>query len=215
MKRLTLPSVTTALALMALASPTLGAPQSFNIDPAHSQVGFSIRHFFTRVSGRFNDYSGAVMLDEKNLENSSVEATIKATTIFTNNERRDADLRSSKFFWTDSFPTIRFKSTKVVPGPTGTLKVAGELTMRGVTKPVVLDCNFLGAGATDMGGFSMGYRAGFEASTSVNRKDYGILWNKTLDQGGTMLGDDVTISITVEAVRQEPGKAGAAAAGEK
>jgi polyisoprenoid-binding protein YceI len=206
-------AATAALALCTLASPSIGAPQSFTIDPVHSQVGFTVRHFFSRVPGRFRDFSGNILLDEKNLPGSSVEATIKVASIFTDNERRDGHLRSQDFFWADSFPTMTFKSTSVTPGPNGRFNIAGNLTMRGVTKPVVLDAGFLGAGDVGVGGQSMGYRASFEASTTVNRKDYGIVWNKVLDQGGTMLGDDVTISIAVEAVRSEPEKVAAPGAG--
>ena len=214
MSRFQSAAVLTALSLCTLASASLSAPQTFNIDPVHSQVGFGIRHFFSRVPGRFNEFSGTLQLDEKNLAASSVEATIKTASIFTSNERRDGHLRSQDFFWADSFPTLTFKSTKVTPGANGKLQIAGDLTMRGVTKPVVLDGSFLGAGEIGIGGRSMGYRASFEATTTVNRKDYGISWNKVLDQGGTMLGDDVAITIAIEAVRAEPEKA-AATGGEK
>ncbi len=213
MRRLTVLSATAALALCALASPSAAAPQSFSIDPVHSQVGFTVRHFFSRVPGHFREFSGSILLDEKNLPGSSVEATIKTASIFTDNERRDGHLRGQDFFWADSFPTLTFKSTNVTPGPNGRFSIAGSLTMRGVTKPVVLDAGFLGAGDVGVGGHSMGYRASFEASTTVNRKDYGIVWNKVLDQGGTMLGDDVTITISIEAVRSEPETAAASGAG--
>jgi len=207
MRRLTLVPALGAVALLALAPPLSAAPVRFDSDPPHSQASFTIRHFFSRVPGRFKDMAVTIMLDEQNLANSSVEATIQAASIFTNNDYRDKDLRSSNFFAVDSFPTITFKSTKVTPGEGGKLKIEGNLTMRGITKPVVLDAAFLGAGALDMGQYSAGYRAGFEATTTINRKDFNILWNKTLDQGGTMLGDDVAISIGIEAVRAEPDKA--------
>jgi polyisoprenoid-binding protein YceI len=216
MNRFQSAAVFAALACGTLAAPSLAATQTFTIDGAHSQVGFSIRHFFSRVPGRFNEFSGTLQLDEKNFAASSVEATIKTASIFTANERRDTHLRSQDFFWADSFPTLTFKSTKITPGANGKLQIAGDLTMRGVTKPVVLDGSFLGAGEVGVGGRSMGYRASFEASTTVNRKDYGISWNKVLDQGGTMLGDDVNITIAIEAVRAEPEKAAAGAGqGEK
>jgi len=116
----------------------------------------------------------------------------------------------------DSFPTITFKSTKVTPGEHATLTVDGNLTIRSITKPVMLSGNFVGAGPVDIGGRSAGYRAGFEASTTIDRKDFNVLWNKVLDQGGTMLGDDVGITLGIEAVKSEPEKAGAMApAGKK
>jgi polyisoprenoid-binding protein YceI len=206
-----------ALVMSALASPLSAATAPFNFDLPHSQVSFTIRHFFSKVPGRFNDFAGTIQLDEKNLAASSVEATIKAASIFTNNDRRDKDLRSPNFFSVDSFPTITFKSTKVTPGENGKLTIEGNLTMHGVTRPVVLEGSYLGSGPVNIeGGYNAGYRAGFEASTTINRKDWGIVWNRTLDQGGTMLGDDVAITLGVEGVRAEPGKdAGGPAAGKK
>jgi polyisoprenoid-binding protein YceI len=203
MKRSIPPALLGMLALLAVHSPAMAQTQTFKIDPGHSEVGFSVRHFFSRVPGRFNTFEGTVLLDEKNLAASSVDVTIQTASIFTNQERRDGHLRSPDFFYADSFPTLTFKSTKVTPGTEGALKIEGNLTMRGVTKPVVLDGHFLGAGSLSMGGQSAGYRASFDATTKVNRKDYGISWNKVLDQGGTMLGDDVAITIGVEAVRVE------------
>lgn len=204
MKRSTLLTRFGILALLAIHSPAMAQTQTFKIDPGHSEVGFSVRHFFSRVPGRFNTFEGTVLLDEKNLAASSVDVTIQTASLFTNQERRDGHLRSPDFFYADSFPTLAFKSTKVTPGTGGALKIEGNLTMRGVTKPVVLDGHFLGAGSISIGGQSAGYRASFDATTTVNRKDFGIRWNKALDQGGTMLGDDVAITIGVEAVRVEP-----------
>jgi polyisoprenoid-binding protein YceI len=208
MRRLALIPALGIAALLALAAPLSAAPVRFDSDPPHSQASFTIRHFFSKVPGRFKEMAVTIMLDEQNLANSSVEATIQAASIFTNNDYRDKDLRSSNFFAVDSFPTITFKSTKVTPGENGKLRIEGNLTMRGITKPIVLDGAFLGAGALDMSGYSAGYRAGFEATTTLNRKDFNIVWNQTLDQGGTMLGDDVAISIGIEAKRVEPDKAG-------
>ena len=196
-----------AAAMLAAAVPASAATAPFAIDAAHSQVSFAIRHFFTRVYGRFNDFSGTILLDEQNLANSSVEAVIQAASIFTANEKRDKHLRSPDFFAVDSFPTITFKSTKVSGTPGGKLTIEGNLTVRGITRPVVLEGSMLGSGLLDVNGQSAGYRAGFEASTTINRKDYNVTWNRTLDQGGTMLGDDVVISVGVEAIRQEPEKA--------
>ena len=194
----------TVLVLVAAASAALAEPVPFRIDRGHSLVGFNIRHFFSRVSGRFKEFSGTVMLDEKNLAASSVEVTIQTASINTENERRDGDLRSANFFHADSFPTITFKSTKVVPGPDKTFLVYGDLNMHGVTKPVTLEATLLGLGQVGMGGRPPRTIAGFEAKSSINRKDFGIVWNQTLDQGGTMLGDDVAITLTVEAGKFDP-----------
>lgn len=183
--------------MFAMASLASAEPTTFKIDPNHSQVEFSIRHFFSRVTGRFNKFSGTVVYDDKNVAGSSVEVTIETASIFTNNDRRDRDLRSAHFFLADSFPAITFKSTKVVPGENGKMKVEGTLTMHGVTRPETLDVTLLGVGAVGM----MGTRAGFEASTTLDRKAYGIVWNQALDQGGTMLGDEVLIHIGIEAVK--------------
>ncbi len=192
-----------AVAAVLLAAPAFAADK-FDIDASHSQAGFTVRHFFSKVPGRFNEISGTIQLDEKNLANSSVEVTIPVSSINTENERRDNHLKSADFFDLEHFPNITFKSTKVVPGKDGKFQIVGDLTMRGVTKSVTLEATQLGLGAVGIGGNAMGVRGGWEATTTVNRKDYGISWNKTLDQGGTLLGDDVTISLQVEATKAKP-----------
>lgn len=192
-----------AVAAVLLAAPAFAADK-FDIDASHSQAGFTVRHFFSKVPGRFNEVSGTIQLDEKNLANSSVEVTIPVSSINTENERRDNHLKSADFFDLEHFPNITFKSTKVVPGKDGKFQIVGDLTMRGVTKSVTLEATQLGLGAVGIGGNAMGVRGGWEATTTVNRKDYGISWNKTLDQGGTLLGDDVTISLQVEATKAKP-----------
>jgi len=190
--------------LAASAVTAAAEPRPFRIDPNHSLVGFNIRHFFSRTPGRFKEYSGTLQLDEKNLAASSVEVTIQATSINTENERRDGDLRSKNFFFVDSFPTLTFKSTKVVPGPDKSFLIYGDLTMRGVTRPVTLEATMLGMGQVAQGGRPPRTLAGFEAKTTVDRKEWGIVWNSVLDQGGTMLGDDVAITLQVEAVQVDP-----------
>ena len=201
------------LFLLLTAVVASAEPATYNIDPAHSLVGFNVRHFFSRTPGRFKDFSGTIQYDEKNLANSTVDVTIQAATINTENERRDADLRSGNFFAVDSFPTLTFKSTKVVPGADNNFQIQGNLTMRGVTRPVTLDATMVGVGDVSMGGRGPRRIAGFEAKTTVNRKDYGIVWNRTLDQGGTMLGDDVAITLQIEADAANP--SAAKPAGEK
>ena len=200
---------TIALSLLMAAGAANAATEVYKIDPAHSQIGFSIRHFFSKVPGSFTKYSGTIVYDPEKPAASSVKAEIAAASINTNNEKRDGHLRSEDFFFVEKYPTITFESTKVTPVGDGKLMVEGNLTMRGVTKPATLDVTFLGAGPGAQGD----QRSGFEAATKVNRKDFNILWNKTLDQGGTMLGDDVEIHIAVEGVirpAEPPAKADAA-----
>lgn len=199
-------------ALLAVAGAAAAAPQKLDIDRSHSEVGFNIRHFFTKVHGSFSDFDGTIVYDPENLTASSVEVTIRDSSIFTGNARRDGHLRSDEFFWTEKYPHITFKSTKIIPGKDPKkFQVAGDLTIRDVTKPVVLDAELHGIGAFASGGRDMGVRAGFEARTTIDRKDYGIVWNRALDQGGAMLADDVEIVLSIEAV----GKTEAAAAGAK
>jgi polyisoprenoid-binding protein YceI len=193
-------SVLTLSALALAAATATATPVAYQIDKVHSDVGFKVRHLFSKTPGRFSDFSGTIMLDEKNMSASSVDVTIQTASIQTNNERRDKHLRSDDFFNAEKFPAITFKSMKITPVEGNKFKVDGNLTIRDVTKPVTLDAELVGMGAVGM----MGSRAGFQASTSINRKDYGVLWNKTLDNGGTMLDDIVYISLDVEAVKDEP-----------
>jgi polyisoprenoid-binding protein YceI len=191
------------LGALLFAAPVLAVPQSYEIDPVHSRVEFTIRHMFSKVTGTFGKFKGAVLYDAAAPANSSVNAEIDASTIDTYNDYRDKDLRSPNFFDVAKYPTLTFVSSKVTPGADGKLEVEGTLTMHGVSKPVVLDAAFLGSGP----GLDGVPRAGFEASTKVDRKVYGIVWNKTLDQGGTLLGDDVLINLDIEAVAPTAKKA--------
>jgi polyisoprenoid-binding protein YceI len=171
------------------------APAVWNIDPAHSGVGFTIRHFVSRVRGKFNDVKGTITADPEAWQNGTVEVEIATSSISTGNDKRDTHLRSNDFFAADSFPTITFKSTRIER--TGdAAKIYGNLTIRGVTRPVVLEGQFTGLMKS-----AQGDRVGFEASTTVNRLDYGVKWNRAAEGGGVMLGDEVKIDITVEAVR--------------
>jgi polyisoprenoid-binding protein YceI len=184
--------------LLFYAGTALAATETLNIDPNHTRVGFSIRHFFTPVKGEFKTVSGTIALDQANLNASQVNVEIDAASINTNNDKRDTHLRSDDFFAVEKNPKITFVSKSIaVKDGKGTM--SGDLTMRGVTKPVTLDVSVEGIGKQGPGTI-----AGFTASGKVNRKDYGILWNRTLDQGGTMLGDDVTLEITVEAKTPPP-----------
>jgi polyisoprenoid-binding protein YceI len=199
--------LTTTLALAMLATVTAYAdPVTLMIDRAHSDVGFDVRHFFNKVHGSFTDYSGTISYDPKNLTVSTVSVTIRDSSINTRNDRRDTHLRSDDFFAVEKFPTITFQSTKIVPGKDDKhFQVIGDLTMRGVTKSVTLDAEFLGM--QTMG--QMGTQAGFMAKTTIpDRKEYGISWNRTLDQGGVMLGDDVDITLNIAAFAPDPSRMG-------
>jgi polyisoprenoid-binding protein YceI len=180
-------------ATLSAQAPT--APSTWTIDVAHSEVNFRIRHFMSRVSGTFTDWSGTIQGDPANWAGGAVTATINVASVDTRQERRDADLRSPRFFNADSFPTMTFVSRSVTQQG-DSLTISGDLTMRGVTKPVVLKGTALGVMPGERP------RAGFEVITTLNRLDYGVAWNRVLEGGGSMLGDDVEIRINVEAVRQ-------------
>lgn len=201
------------LALTLVAAPlslASAATMTFTIDKAHTEVGFDITHFFTKVHGRFTDFSGTIVADPKDATTSSVEVTIRDSSIFTANERRDQHLRTPEFFWVKKYPEITFKNSKVVPGKDlKHFQVLGDLTIRGVTKPVTLEAEFLGMGPVAIEGKSMGTQAGFHATTTISRKDFGIVWNKALDGGGMMLADEVTITLDVAAMSMEPMPSGA------
>lgn len=188
------------LTIAALQSTVAFAdPVTYSIDKSHTEVGFEIRHIFSKVQGRFNSFTAKIVFDEKTPANISVEASADANSIWTDNERRDGHLKSADFFDAEKFPVITFKSTKVVAAGKNKYKITGDFTMHGVTKPVTFDAEFLGAGAVGVGGQSWGTKAGFTATTVINRKDFGVSWNKALDNGGAMLSDEVTINLNIEA----------------
>jgi polyisoprenoid-binding protein YceI len=184
------------LAFAALALPSLA--DTYTIDKTHSEASFQVRHFVTNVRGRFSDFNGTINIDPKSPAASNVEFTIQATSIDTGVADRDKHLRSGDFFDVEKFPTITFKSTAVKPSKTkNTYDVTGNLTMHGVTKQVTLPVTLLGYAKDPWGN----QRAGFTVATTLNRQDYGIKWNKALDEGGFMLSDDVNVAINVEAVK--------------
>ena len=200
-------SIRNAVLASLVALPLLAQPatDTFTVDKVHSSATFSVRHFVSRVQGQFRNLDGAVTLDRANPAKSSVEFTIQATSIDTGNENRDQHLRSADFFDVAKFPTITFKSTSIAPKSKTQFDVTGDLTMHGVTKRVTLPVSF--------GGFlktARGEKAGFDLTTTIDRKDYGVIWNKALDEGGTLLGDDVTVSISLELDKKAPAPAPAA-----
>jgi polyisoprenoid-binding protein YceI len=198
-----------ALILAGSAGSALAATETLNFDGAHTRVGFSIRHFFTQVRGEFKNVTGTIALDQANLNASKVNVEIETASINTNNDRRDTHLRSGDFFDAEKNPKITFVSkTIAIKDNKGTM--TGDLTMHGVTKPVTLDVEVGGIGK-----MGPGTLAGFNATGKIDRKDFGIVWNKTLDQGATMLGDDVTLEINVEAKTPMPPKPAETAATSK
>jgi polyisoprenoid-binding protein YceI len=186
-------------ALAATARFAAATPTTWNVDRNHSEAGFEVRHFFSKVHGVFHDMAGTIVFDEADTSAIKVEASVKVASVDTGNKDRDDDLRSPDFFDGAKDSTLAFKSTKVVTAGKNKYKITGDLTMRGVTKSVVFDAEFLGSSAVSIDGRSWGTKAGFSATTTVNRKDWGINWNKALDNGGMMVGDDVTIILNVEA----------------
>ncbi len=169
------------------------APETWVIDKAHSNAQFKVRHMMSNVTGQFRDFAGNIDIDRANPAKSSVEFTIQAKSIDTGNTNRDEHLRSADFFDVAQFPTIAFKSASVAKKSENEYAVTGDLTMHGVTKRVTLPVTFLGFART-----ARGEKAGFEIETTVNRKDFGIVWNRTLDEGGLLLGDDVKVTINLE-----------------
>lgn len=187
-------------ALALATTPALAAPEAYNIDPAHSAVGFSIRHLFSRVPGRYTKFEGGIVVDRDDYSKSSVRVSIDAASIDTNEPDRDKHLRSEVFFDVARHPKITFQSTRVKQAGPNKLSVEGDLTLRGSTRPVTLDVDILGFGP----GYGGGFRGGFEAHTRINRQDYGVAWNDVVEGGGVVLGDDVDISINIEAAREKP-----------
>ena len=194
-----------ALGMLLVATAATADPEPFKIDPAHSNVGFTIRHFFSKVPGSFKTYEGTIMVDPKDLAKTTVDVSIDSASINTGNADRDKHLQSADFFDVEKFPKITFKSTGVTPQGTNKATLKGDLTIHGVTKPVTLDAEVLGFSPDPWGNF----RGGFEAKTKIKRSDFGITWNKALEGGGTLLSDDVDIIIDVEGVKQAPPKEGA------
>ncbi len=185
-------------ALLVLAPlAALAETTTWNIDPSHTQSMFTVRHMvITNVQGQFEKTTGTVKLDGQDVTRSSVEATIDAGSVNTRVANRDADLRSANFFDVAKYPTITFRSTKVEKAGEGKLKVTGDLTMHGVTRPVVLDVEGPTPPIKDPQGKQ---RAGLSASTSINRKDFGLNWNKMVE-AGPVVGDQVKIEIQAEIV---------------
>lgn len=203
-------SLKPAVAALVLASPSLAFAAEFVIDSAHSAANFSVKHMMvSNVRGAFSKVTGSANIDEKDITKSTVEAVIDATTVNTNEPKRDEHLRSADFFDTAKYPTITFKSTKVEQAGQN-LKVTGNLTMHGVTKPVVLDVEGFTTEAKDPWG---NIKRGGTATTKINRKDFGLGWNSVLETGGVAVGEEVAITLDLELnKKQAPAAASAPAA---
>jgi polyisoprenoid-binding protein YceI len=184
---------------IATAAQPQTTSTTWNIDPAHTIAEFKVKHMMiANVKGQFSKVSGVLTLDETNLANSRVEATIEAASIGTRDEQRDGHLKSADFFHVEKFPTLNFKSTKISIVRDGELSVEGDLTVRGVTQKVNFQVEGPTPPAKDPGG---NIRIAISASTKINRKDFGLTWNATLETGGILVGDDVTITLDAEFVK--------------
>jgi polyisoprenoid-binding protein YceI len=189
-------------ALAAILSvPVAAATSTWQIDPAHTAAQFAVKHMMiSTVRGEFKGVTGAVVWDDEDITKSSVNVTIDAATVNTGEPKREADLRSDHFFEVAKYPTITFKSTRVEPAGPGKLNVTGDLTIHGVTKQVVLDV----AGPSPAVKDPMGNRrVAISATTKINRQDFGVKWNATMDGGGVVVGDDVNITIDLEMIKQK------------
>ena len=192
-----------AAGLPAVLSLTAGAATSeWKIDPQHSSAQFSVRHMaISTVRGAFSKVSGTITLDDKDITKSTVDVTIDVSTVDTREPARD----NERFFDVAHFPTMTFKSKKVEQIAPGKLKVTGDLTIRGTTKEVVLDVEGPTAPVKDPWG---NQRVAASAWSKINRQDFGVKWNATLDNGGVVVGDDVNITVDAEMIKQAPGKSG-------
>ncbi len=188
------------VAIMALPSFALATP--WNIDTDHSNIGFSVSHLMvSHVKGNFNKYTGVVDINDKDITKSNVNVTIDAASINTNVQKRDEHLRSADFFDVAKYPSLTFSSKKWTKAGNGALKVTGDLTIHGITRTVVLNVAPFSKESKDPWG---NLRRGTSASTTINRKDFGLVWNQALETGGVAVGEEVNISLEVELVKLQP-----------
>jgi polyisoprenoid-binding protein YceI len=190
-------AVTVGLAA-ALSLPAAAATSTWQIDPAHSAAQFAVKHLaISTVRGAFTSVKGTVQFDDKDITKSSVDVTIDVNSVDTRQPDRDKDLRSDHFFDAEHFPTITFKSKRVEQLSPGKLKITGDLTIHGITKEVVLDVDGPTAPVKDPWG---NQRMAINATTKINRQDFGVKWNATMDNGGVVVGDEVSITIDAEMI---------------
>lgn len=185
----------------ALTVSSFAFASSWDIDSAHAAANFAVKHLaISTVNGTLGAVTGKVELDDKDVTKSKIEASIDVKGINTKEPKRDDHLRGKDFFEADKFPNITFKSTKIEKGEGNKLKVTGDLTIKGVTKPVTLDGELTPEVANP---FSKAKTRGFSGSTSINRKDFGLTWNVALETGGVLVGDDVKINVEAELIKKE------------
>ncbi len=171
----------------------------WNIDPAHSEVGFAAKHMMiSTVRGRFSEISGYIEFDENAPKDSKIDVEVGVASVDTRQEPRDNHLRSADFFDAENHPVMKFVSTKVDHVKGNEYKITGDLTIRDTTKPVTLDATFEGVHPDPWGGT----RAGFTGTTKINRHDFGLNWNATIEAGGVVVGPEIKIQLEVEAVKQ-------------
>ncbi len=183
----------------ALSLPATAATSTWQLDPMHTAAQFSVKHLaISTVRGGFSNVKGTVLFDDADITKSSVDVTIDVSTVDTRTPDRDKDLKSDKFFDVAKYPTMTFKSTKVEQAGAGKLKITGDLTIRGTTKSVVLDVDGPTAPVKDPWG---NQRSAITATTKINRQDFGVKWNATMDNGGVVVGDEVSITIDAEMVQ--------------
>ncbi|GAB4335253.1 MAG: YceI family protein [Calditrichia bacterium] len=196
MKKLFTPII--ALLTLVFVSAVLAA--DYDIDKSHTNIGFKVRHMvIAKVNGNFSDYSGQISFDPNAPEKSSISVTIQVASISTENEKRDAHLKSPDFFDAAKYPTITFVSKSVKKTADKKYVAVGDLTIRGVTKAIELPFEVTGMVKDPWGN----ERMGIEASTTINRQDFGVSWNKTLDAGGVVVSDDVEIIIEAELIKKK------------
>jgi polyisoprenoid-binding protein YceI len=183
---------------LSMSTVSTAVATAWTVDPTHSHAEFAVRHLMiSTVKGRFAEVTGTLIGDEHHPEEASIELTIPAAGIDTREDQRDAHLRSADFFDAAAHPVIRFRSTRIARAGNGNFSVTGDLTIRGVARQVTLDV-VPGGRVRDPWGNE---RLGYSATTTINRKDFGLLWNQALETGGVLVGDEVKVSVELELVR--------------
>jgi polyisoprenoid-binding protein YceI len=173
--------------------------KEFQVDPGHSSVGFTVNHLISRVNGSFKDFTGVVNFDAAKPETSKVSAEVKVATVDTHEAKRDQHLQGADFFDAEKFPKMTFVSRKISVEGKNRYKMEGDLSLHGVVKPVTFDVEYLGEAKDPWGN----NRIGFSGTSKINRKDFGMNWNKTLDQGGILVGEEVSIQLNIEAIEKK------------
>ena len=192
--------ITSIAAVIALALPIVASASTWSIDPDHSSVGFKVKHLMvSNVKGSFDKHTGTVEINDTDITKSKVDITIDTTSINTNVQKRDEHLRSADFFDVAKYPTMTFASKKVAKSGKDGLKVTGDLTLHGVTKEVVLNVEALSKESKDPWG---NMRRGTTATAKINRKDFGLTWNKALETGGVVVGEEIAITLEIEMIKK-------------